>query len=84
MRELMTDRFNVVMTMLGMMSLLVVAVGTSGLMGNMSINVLERRREIGVMRAIGASDRAVMKIFLVEGLLIGLLSWVGAMCWCSR
>jgi putative ABC transport system permease protein len=79
MRELMTDRFNIVMTMLGMMSLLVVAVGTLGLMGTMSINVLERRREIGVMRAIGASDGAVMQIFLTEGVVISLLSWVGAM-----
>jgi putative ABC transport system permease protein len=45
----------------------------------MSINVLERTREIGVMRAVGASDGSVMKIFIVEGLFIGLLSWlVGA------
>jgi len=78
-RQLMTDRFDVVMTMLGMMSLLVVAVGALGLTGTMSINVLERRREIGVMRAIGASDGAVMLIFLVEGVFIGLMSWLGAM-----
>jgi putative ABC transport system permease protein len=78
-RALMTDRFNVIMTMLGIMSLLVVAVGALGLMGTMSINVLERRREIGVMRAIGASDGAVMQIFLAEGVFISLLSWVGAM-----
>ncbi|HMQ53819.1 MAG TPA: ABC transporter permease [Anaerolineae bacterium] len=79
MRALMTDRFNVIMTMLGIMSLLVVAVGALGLMGTMSINVLERRREIGVMRAIGASDWAVMQIFLTEGVVISLLSWLGAM-----
>ncbi len=78
-RALMTDRFNVVMTMLGIMSLLVVMVGALGLMGTMSINVLERRREIGVMRAIGASDRAVMQIFLTEGVFIGLMSWLAAM-----
>jgi putative ABC transport system permease protein len=79
MRALMTDRFNIVMVMLGMMSFLVVAVGALGLMGTMSINVLERRREIGVMRAIGASDWAVMQIFLMEGVFISLLSWMGAM-----
>jgi putative ABC transport system permease protein len=45
-------------------------------MGTMSINVLERTREIGVMRAVGASDGAVLKIFVVEGLFIGLLSWL--------
>jgi putative ABC transport system permease protein len=48
-------------------------------MGTMSINVLERTREIGVMRAIGASNGAVRQVFIVEGVIIGLLSWlVGA------
>jgi putative ABC transport system permease protein len=42
----------------------------------MSLNVLERTREIGVMRAIGASDGSVLKIVIVEGVLIGLLSWL--------
>jgi len=46
------------------------------LMGTMSLNVLERTREIGVMRAIGASDGAVRQVFMVEGILIGMLSWL--------
>jgi putative ABC transport system permease protein len=46
-----------------------------GLAGTMSLNVLERTREIGVMRAIGASTSAVLRIVLVEGLTIGVLSW---------
>jgi putative ABC transport system permease protein len=45
-------------------------------MGTMSMNVLERTREIGVMRAIGASDGAVLRVFLTEGVLIGLISWI--------
>jgi putative ABC transport system permease protein len=52
-------------------------VGALGLMGTMSINVLERKREIGVMRAIGASDGAVLRIFIVEGVIIGVMSWAG-------
>jgi len=60
---------------LAIMAALLAVVGGLGLMGTMSINVLERSREIGVMRAIGASDGAVIQVFLVEGLLIGLLSW---------
>jgi putative ABC transport system permease protein len=57
------------------MALLLAAVGGFSLMGTMSLNVLERTREIGVMRAIGASNGSVLQIFLVEGLLIGLISW---------
>jgi putative ABC transport system permease protein len=42
----------------------------------MSINVLERTREIGVMRAIGASNGAILRIVLVEGVIIGAVSWL--------
>jgi len=63
------------------MALLLAVVGGLGLMGTLSINVLERTREIGVMRAIGASDGAVAWIFIVEGILIGLISWLlGSLC----
>jgi putative ABC transport system permease protein len=37
---------------------------------------MDRTREIGIMRSIGASDRAVMNMVIVEGLLIGIISWV--------
>ncbi len=50
-------------------------VGGLGLMTTMSLNVLERRREMGVMRAIGASSSAVWLIVIAEGAAIGLLSW---------
>jgi putative ABC transport system permease protein len=58
------------------MAVILAVVGGIGLMGTMSINVLERSREIGVMRAIGAADRSVLTIFMYEGVLIGLISWV--------
>jgi putative ABC transport system permease protein len=68
--------FNVIIVFLLFMALLLGVVGGLGLMGTMSINVLERTREIGVMRAIGASDGAVLRIVLLEGFIIGLISWV--------
>ena len=40
--------------------------------------MLERRREIGVMRAVGASSLDVALIFMGEGLLLGTLSWAQA------
>jgi putative ABC transport system permease protein len=41
----------------------------------MSVNVIERTREIGIMRAIGASNGPVFQVFVIESLLVGLLSW---------
>ena len=57
------------------MATLIAVVGGLGLMGTMSINVLERTREIGVMRAIGASNADIQSIVIVEGMVVGLISW---------
>jgi putative ABC transport system permease protein len=68
--------FNVLVGLLFLIAALLVVVGSIGLMGAMSLNVIERRREIGVMRAIGASNRTIARIVVAEGLIVGLLSWV--------
>jgi putative ABC transport system permease protein len=75
-QEQITFQFNLLITFLLIMSGLLAAVGGLGLTGTMSINVLERTREIGVMRAIGASDGAVRGIVIAEGMFIGALSWL--------
>jgi putative ABC transport system permease protein len=51
-------------------------VGGIALSGVLSLSVLERRREIGVMRAIGASSWAIFRLFAGEGLMLGWLSWL--------
>ncbi len=50
-------------------------VGGLGLMTTMNLNVLERRREMGVLRAIGAKPSAVWLIVITEGVVIGVVSW---------
>jgi putative ABC transport system permease protein len=68
-------RFTIIVGFLIIMAILLAVVGGLGLTTTMSINILERIREIGVLRAIGASDGAVQQIVLAEGIVIGLLSW---------
>ena len=58
------------------MSGIVGSIGALGLMTTMSLNVLERRREMGVLRAIGATPRIVWLMVVFEGLTIGILSWI--------
>jgi putative ABC transport system permease protein len=68
-------QFGIITSLLMIMAVLIAVVGGLGLMGTMSMNVLERTREIGVMRAIGASDGSILSIVITEGILIGMISW---------
>ncbi|MFN2111388.1 MAG: ABC transporter permease [Anaerolineae bacterium] len=74
-REEAGTSFGIIIALLMVMAVLLALVGGLGLMGSMSINVLERAREIGVLRAIGAPNRGVAQVFIVEGVTIGALSW---------
>lgn len=66
---------DVLVVFLLIMAFLTAFVGSIGLAGTMGMNVLERTREIGVMRAIGAVDREIIKSVVIEGVMIGLITW---------
>jgi putative ABC transport system permease protein len=70
------QHMSMIYVFLMVMSGIVGAVGGLGLMTTMSLNVLERRREMGLLRAIGASPVVVWVIVVAEGLVVGILSWV--------
>jgi putative ABC transport system permease protein len=78
-RQENTFLFTIIVGFLVLMALLLAAVGGLGLTTTMSINILERVREVGVLRAIGASSTSVRKIVLMEGVAIGIVSWVVGM-----
>ncbi len=76
MTQIASDGFGILTIILLFLAILTALVGSIGLAGTMSLNVMERTREIGILRAIGATDRALMRMVLVEGGLIGLISWL--------
>ncbi len=69
---------DILISLLMTMGLLIAVVGGLGLMGTMSMNVMERTREIGVLRSIGARNGQIFQLVLVEGLLTGGLSALGS------
>jgi putative ABC transport system permease protein len=75
-RQMSYAMFDIIFHLLLVMAFLAAAVGGVGLVGTLSIGVVERRREIGVMRAIGARSSVVFRVFTGEGLVLGALSWV--------
>ncbi|MHB1296366.1 MAG: ABC transporter permease [Anaerolineae bacterium] len=72
------DSVMILIKFLLVMALLTALVGSIGLAGTLSLNVLERTREIGVMRAIGAHNGIVARLVIDEGLIIGLIGYVAA------
>jgi putative ABC transport system permease protein len=62
-----------VRTVLASIAAIALVVGAVGMMNTMYTSVLERRREIGVLKSIGAKDRQVLGLFLIDSGLMGLI-----------
>ncbi|MEO5886523.1 MAG: FtsX-like permease family protein, partial [Anaerolineales bacterium] len=74
-KETTAAQLDVLIILLLAMVVLIAIVGGLGLAITMSLNVLERTREIGVLRSLGAQNGVVRRVVIVEGLVIGLISW---------
>ncbi len=72
-------QFTFIIILLLVMAVVIGVVGSIALSGVLSLNIRERSREIGVMRAIGASSSVVSGTAIGEGLILGWLSWLIAL-----
>jgi putative ABC transport system permease protein len=61
---------------LGLIGSIALTVASLGIVNTMVMSILERTREIGIMKAIGGSDEDVRRIFLIEAALIGVMGGV--------
>jgi putative ABC transport system permease protein len=75
-RQYAKNQFLPMTSMLLGLASMIASVGAIGLSGTLAISVLQRTREIGVLRAIGASSAAVFKLFMLEGFFHGLMAWL--------
>lgn len=69
--------FTVFDLLLGIFGSLALAVATLGIVNTLVMAILERRREIGILKALGAADRDVKQLFFAEAGVMGLLGGVG-------
>lgn len=68
-------RFDFLISFLLIMAAMTAVIGGLGLAGMMSLNVMDRTREIGVMRSIGATNVMISSLVVIEGIIIGVISW---------
>ena len=74
-KETNAAQLDVLIILLLAMVVLIAIVGGLGLAITMSLNVIERTREIGILRSLGAQNGAIRRVVILEGLVIGLISW---------
>ncbi len=75
-RQTSNMSYSYMVGMLTSVAIIITLVGGIGLMGSLSISVIERTKEIGVLRAIGAHTGIILRMYLLEGLAQALLSWM--------
>ena len=78
-KQSILDHLVIILTVLTMASVMVVFVGALGLTSTLTLNVVQRTREIGVLGAIGATPRTIARQVAIESVLIALLSWLVAL-----
>jgi putative ABC transport system permease protein len=75
-RKTSDTSFSYVIGMLLVLACIVALVGGIGLMGSLWISVIERTKEIGILRSVGAISSIIIRMFMLEGIVQGLMSWV--------
>ena len=74
-KETNAAQLDILIVLLLVMVVLIAVVGGLGLAITMSLNVMERTREIGILRSLGAGNGVIHRVVILEGLVIGLISW---------
>lgn len=76
MNDILKSHFLVTLQTFLLIILLIVAVSAFGLAATMNAQTAERTKEIGIMKAIGANKRQIMRIVTTESIFIAIASWV--------
>jgi len=75
-RKALDDAFEILLVILQVTSLVFGFVGGLGLTSMMTLNVLERTKEIGIIRSVGGIRKQLSQIIVIEGVFVGIMSWI--------
>jgi len=73
MSKIIFDHLNIILSILTFLALLVLFVSALGMGSATGINIMERTREIGVLRAIGATPAMILRLFTLEGMVVSVV-----------
>lgn len=73
------SKYQILYILFDVVAIIIAIVGAIGLSNALMMSVLERRKEIGILRSIGAVSRKVALVFWTEGTALGLFAWVLAL-----
>jgi lipoprotein-releasing system permease protein len=66
---------------------LIIAVACFNVLGSLSMSVIEKKRDIGILRSMGLKENSILRIFMYEGLMIGIIGTIAGLligyfvCW---
>ncbi|HPS65661.1 MAG TPA: FtsX-like permease family protein, partial [Ignavibacteria bacterium] len=55
---------------------LIIAVATFNILASLTMTVIEKKRDIGVLKSLGTSEKSIVRIFMAEGIVVGLIGMV--------
>jgi len=58
---------------------IIIAVASFNILGSLTMTVIEKKRDIGVLKSMGATNKMITNIFITEGLSVGLIGTVSGM-----
>ncbi len=82
-QEGLKSTFLIVQVVLGALGAIAMIVAALGIANTMTMSIYERTREIGIMKAVGASNRQIKRVFLGEAAIIGVLGGIGGLVFSS-
>ena len=77
--RVLRNHIDIIMVALIMLALLMLSISSLGMASGISSSVVERTREIGILRAIGGKPRAIFSILSSEALVMALIGWLVAL-----